>query len=113
MARPIVPGAASLLAVLLLTRANVVANAKSIAIITAIPKSTRAVRWSVRSLLMREFMINEVEPEVILHLLSSPHGGPPAYSNRSRLIPIEVWPNIGSTLAASGANKISGDGPAL
>jgi hypothetical protein len=45
--------AVSLLAILWSARSSVVTNAMSIAIITATAKSTTAVRWPFRSLLMR------------------------------------------------------------
>jgi len=51
LARPVVPGGASLLAVSI--RSSVVAKAAAIAIITATAKSTTAVRWLFRSLFMR------------------------------------------------------------
>src|SRR5260221_9429920 len=54
LARPVVPGGVSLLAVLVSTRSSVVTNAASIAIITATAKSPMAVRWLSRSLLMRD-----------------------------------------------------------
>jgi Na+-transporting NADH:ubiquinone oxidoreductase subunit NqrB len=54
LARPVVPGGVSLLALLLSTRSIVVTNAASIAIITATAKSMVAVRWLFRSLFMRE-----------------------------------------------------------
>ncbi len=44
LARPVVPGGVSLLAVLVSTRSSVVTNAASIAIITATAKSPMAVR---------------------------------------------------------------------
>jgi hypothetical protein len=53
LARPVVPGGVSLLAVLVSTRPSVMTDAASIAIITATAKSTMAVRWLFRSLLMR------------------------------------------------------------
>src|SRR5215212_5546025 len=53
LARPVVPGAVSLLAVLVPTRSRVVTDAASIASITATAKSARAVRWPFRSLAMR------------------------------------------------------------
>ena len=54
LARPVVPGGVSLLAVLLSTRSSVVTDAASIAIITATAKSTTAVRCLFRWLFMRE-----------------------------------------------------------
>jgi hypothetical protein len=48
-------GGASLLAVLASIRSSVVKNAATIAIITATPKGSTAVRWLFRSLLMRAF----------------------------------------------------------
>ena len=54
LARPVVPGGVSLLAVLLSTCSSVVTDAASTAIITATAKSTTAVRCLFRSLLMRE-----------------------------------------------------------
>ena len=53
LARPVVPGGVSLLAVLVST-SSVVTNAASIAIIAAIAKSSMAVRWLFRSLFMRD-----------------------------------------------------------
>lgn len=49
LARPVVPGGASLLAVRVSTRSNVVTVATSIAMIAATAKSTTAVRWLFRS----------------------------------------------------------------
>ena len=54
LARPVVPGGVSLLAVLLSTCSIVVTDAASAAIITATAKSTTAVRWLFRLSLMRE-----------------------------------------------------------
>ena len=54
VARPVVPGAVSLVAVLFSTRSKVVKNAMSIATITATAKSKRAVWWPFRSFLMRD-----------------------------------------------------------
>src|SRR5215468_7315321 len=54
LARPVVPGGVLLLAVLVSTRSSVVADAARTATITAIAKSTIAVRWLFRSLLMRD-----------------------------------------------------------
>ena len=54
LARPVAPGGASLLAVLVSIRSSVVKNAASTAITTATAKSRTAVRWLFRSLLMRD-----------------------------------------------------------
>jgi len=54
LARPVVPGGVSLLAVLVSIRSSVVTSAASIAMTTATAKSTTAVRWLFGSLLMRE-----------------------------------------------------------
>lgn len=53
LARPVVPGRVSLLAVLVSTPSSVVTNAARIVTITAIAKSTTEVRWLFHSLLMR------------------------------------------------------------
>lgn len=52
LARPVAPGGVSVLAVLVSTCASVVTHAATIAIMT-IAKSTKAVPWLFRSLLMR------------------------------------------------------------
>ena len=54
LARPVVPGGDSLLAVLVSIRSNVVTAATSIAIVTATAKSMTAVRWLFRWLGMRK-----------------------------------------------------------
>src|SRR4029077_15728872 len=71
LARPVVPGAVSLLAVLVSIRSSVVTNAASIATIIATAKSMTAVRWLFRSLLMRE---PPLQAKTLCGLDSSPRG---------------------------------------